>query len=544
MKPALVLLVAALTTASSPYAPDFRDIAAAAGLTDAFPNGGTETKQYIIETTGSGVAMVDVDNDGLMDIFVASGAGGHSRLYRNLGNDRFRDVSEQFGVTRQGWAQGVCAGDYDNDGYTDLFVTYWGQNILYRNERGARFRDITAELGLQQDRVRYNTGCAFLDYDRDGRLDLFVSNYLKFSFEDTPKPGANPYCFYLGLAVNCGPRGLPFDRNILYHANRDGTFTDVSQPSGVAAPSQSYCLGALVSDFDDDGWPDVFVACDQTPSLLYMNQHDGTFSEEAVLRGAAFNEDGKAMSGMGAAAADYEHTGRPGIFRSNFSDERETLYRNRGKAEFDDATVTAGMAHNTRFVGWGCTFFDFDNDGWKDLLLVNGHAFPEVDQKRIDIHFRDHRILYRNLGGGKFEDISERAGPAIIAPHSSRGLAVGDIDNDGALEAVVNNQGEPPSLLKQGAKPPGNWVRIELEGVRSNRSAIGARVRLTAGSMTQSDEVRSGGSYLSQSELGLHFGLGSARRVDRIQVRWPNGSMEEKTGLEVNRVYKLKEPAR
>ena len=399
-------------------------------------------------------------------------------------------------------------------------------------------------VGLQQDRIRYNTGCAFLDYDRDGRLDLFVANYLKFSFEDTPKPGANPYCWYLGLAVNCGPRGLPFDRNILYHANRDGTFTDVSQPSGVAAPSQSYCLAALVSDFDDDGWPDIFVACDQTPSLLYMNQHDGTFSEEAVLRGAAFNEDGKAMSGMGATAADYEHTGRPGIFRSNFSDERETLYRNRGKAEFDDATVAAGMAHNTRFVGWGCAFFDFDNDGWKDLLLVNGHAFPEVEQKHIDIHFKDRRILYRNLGGGKFEDISERAGPAITAPHSSRGLAVGDIDNDGALEAIVNNQGEPPSLLKQSGKPPGNWVRIELEGTRSNRSAIGARVRLTAGGITQSDEVRSGGSYLSQSDFGLHFGLGGARRVDRVEIRWPNGVTEEKAGLEANRIHKFKEPPR
>jgi hypothetical protein len=275
-----------------------------------------------------------------------------------------------------------------------------------------------------------------------------------------------------------------------------------------------------------------------------MNQHDGTFSEEAVLRGAAFNEDGKAMSGMGATAADYEHTGRPGIFRSNFSDERETLYRNRGKAEFDDATVAAGMAHNTRFVGWGCAFFDFDNDGWKDLLLVNGHAFPEVEQKHIDIHFKDRRILYRNLGGGKFEDLSEHAGPAIAAPHSSRGLAIGDIDNDGVLEALVNNQGEPPSLMKQSSRPPGNWVRIGLEGTRSNRSAIGARVRLSAGGITQSDEVRSGGSYLSQSDFGLHFGLGGARRVDRVEIRWPDGVTEEKAGLEANRTHKFKEPPR
>ena len=415
--------------------------------------------------------------------------------------------------------------------------------FLYKNEGGKRFRDVTKESGLLQDRVRYNVGCAFVDYDRDGRLDLFVSNYLKFSFEETPKPGANPYCWYMRMPVNCGPRGLPFDRNILYHANADGTFTDVSEKSGIAEPHQNYCLSALTGDFDGDGWPDIFVACDQTPSLLFMNQHDGTFAEEALFRGVALNDDGKAMSGMGATAADYNHSGWLSIFRTNFSDERETLYRNRGKGEFEDATLGAGMAHNTRFVGWGCAFLDFDNDGWKDLLLVNGHVFPEVERKNIDIHFKDRRIVYRNLRNSAFEDISKEAGPGILDKHSSRGVAIGDIDNDGAVEVLINNQGERPSLLKAAAKPPGNWALIQLTGTKSNRSAIGAVVRVTAGGMTQMDEVRSGGGFISQSDLRLHFGLGDAQRIDKVEIRWPCGATEEKTNLDVNRVLTFTEPA-
>ena len=523
------------------YVPQFEDIAERAGLVQIFPNGGTASKQFIIETTGSGVAFLDYDNDGRLDIFVASGDGGPSRLYHNEGTDRFRDVSQAMGLTRVGWAQGVCVGDFDNDGFVDLFVTYWGQNALYRNEGGKRFRDVTAQSGLQQDRGRYNTGCAFIDYDHDGRLDLFVANYLKFSFEETPKPGANPYCWYMQMPVNCGPRGLPFDRNILYHANSNGTFTDVSDKSGIAEPNQSYCLTALTGDFDNDGWPDIYVACDQTPSLLYMNQHDGTFREEGLLRGAALNEDGKAMSGMGATAADYAHSGWLSIFRTNFSDERETLYRNNGRAEFEDATQAAGMARNTRFVGWGCAFFDFDNDGWRDLMLVNGHVFPEVDRKQTDVRFKDRRILYRNKAG-KFEDISEKAGAGVTAKHSSRGLAVGDTDNDGTLELLINNQGERPSLLKQVARPAGGWIILALKGTRSNRSAIGARVRVTAGGVTQIDEVRSGGSYLSQSDLRLHFGLGSARRVESIEIDWPSGTRQVLKHVEGRRVLAVTEP--
>ena len=520
---------------------DFRNVAHESGLVDSFPNGGAQSKQYIVETTGSGAAFLDYDNDGLLDVFLVSGPGGSNRLYHNLGNGKFADVTKEMGLEHTGWGQGVCAGDYDNDGYTDLFVTYWGANVLYRNLAGRNFEDVTAKAHLRQDRVRYNTGCAFLDYDNDGHLDLFVANYLKFDFADTPKPGENSYCWYRGVAVACGPRGLPFDRNILYRNNGDGTFTDVSEASGISKPARNYALGVLTGDFNHDGFTDIYVACDQTPSILYINRGDGTFADEALMRGAALDDNGKALSGMGATAADYDGDGWPDIFRSNFSDERETLYHNRGNGQFDDATLAAGMALNTRFVGWGCGFFDFDNDGWKDLLLFNGHVFPEVDRLGIDVHYKDRAVLYRNNGKGKFVDISESAGPGILEKHSARGAAFGDYDNDGSVEVLVNNQNEPPSLLKQAGKPAGNWILLKLVGVKSNRSGIGARVRLTANGMTQSDEVRSGGSYLSQSDLRLHFGLGAARRIDRIEVFWPSGVHQVENNLPVNQVLTIRE---
>jgi hypothetical protein len=521
--------------------PDYHNIAFQAGLNRAIPNGGSVSKQFIIETTGSGVAFIDYNRDGFPDIFVVSGDGGLSRLYRNNGNDTFTDVTAEMGLTRAGWGQGVCVGDYDNDGYPDLFVTYWGQNALYHNNAGKRFEDVTAKAGLSQDRTRYNTGCAFIDYNNDGRLDLFVANYLQFDPATTPKPGANPYCWYRNMPVNCGPRGLPFESNLLYRGKKDGTFEDVSDSSGVSRPKQSYCLGVLTGDFNGDGWPDIFVACDQTPSLLFINRRDGTFSEEALLRGVALDENGKALSGMGAAAADYDGDGKLDIFRSNFSDERETLYRNRGAGDFDETTTLAGLARNTRFVGWGCAFLDFDNNGWKDLLLVNGHVFPEVDRLGLDIRYKDHAILYRNLGTGRFADISGSAGAGLKEPHSSRGLAVGDIDNDGSPEVLVNNQNEAPSLFKNANKPPGNWVLLELRGVHANRSAIGAGVSLRAQGRTQVDEVRSGGSYLSQNDLRLHFGLGNAAVIDEVKVSWPGGATEKWRNLPVNQQIVLEE---
>ncbi len=533
--------MAGLITGSGVYRPEFRNIAKQAGLTDVFRNGGEVSKQYIIETTGSGIAWIDYDNDGWLDLFVLSGEGGTNRMYRNESGRRFRDVTEELGLHSSGWAQGVCAGDYDNDGFTDLFVTYWGANRLYRNIEGKRFNDVTAAAHLAQDRVRYNTGCAFVDVDADGRLDLFVANYLRFDPATTPKPGANAYCYYRGIAVNCGPRGLPFDRNLLYRNNGDGTFRDVSGASGVAKPEGHYALSVLTGDFNEDGLTDIYVACDQTPSLLYINKGGGRFEEEGVLRGVAFDQNGKALSGMGVDAADYAGDGHAGIFRTNFSDEFETLYRNRGKGNFDDVTLEAGLGANTRYVGWGAGFFDFDNDGWKDLLLVNGHAFPEVEKLNIDIHYKDRAILYRNLANEKFRDVSGDAGPAFSERHSARGAAFGDMDNDGMVEIAVNNQNETPSLWKQMAPAPGNWIILKLTGTRSNRSAIGARVKVLAGGRAQYGEVRSGGSYLSQNDLRLHFGLGAARGVERIEIAWPSGRRQVLDDQAVDRIVTIKE---
>jgi enediyne biosynthesis protein E4 len=529
-------------SASDTLVADFRNIAAQAGLRDVFPNGGAVTKEWILETTGSGIAFIDYDNDGLLDLFVLSGQGGTNRMYHNEGGTRFRDVTAELGLTSSGWSQGVCAADYDNDGYTDLFVTAWGQNHLFRNRNGKRFEDVTAAAHLTQDRGRYNTGCAFIDIEGDGHADLFVANYLKFDFASTPKPGANPYCFYRSIPVNCGPRGLPFDRNILYRNNGDGTFTDISEQSGIAKPFGHYSLGVLTGDFNEDGLPDIYVACDRTPSLLYLNKGHGQFEEEALLSGVAFDRDGRALSGMGVTAGDYLQEKHLAIFRTNFSDEFETLYQNRGNGDFDDVTLDAGLGMNTRYVGWGAGFFDFDNDTWKDLLLVNGHAFPEVDRLGIDIHYREHPILYKNLGGGKFRDISAIAGPALLEKHSSRGAAFGDFDNDGSVEVAINNQNEPPSLLKQAKPSAANWVILKLTGTRSNRSALGASVKLSAGGHTQIDEVRSGGSYLSQNDLRLHFGLGTAAEVERVEVKWPAGETQVLNHCPVNRVIAIEEP--
>ena len=436
---------------------------------------------------------------------------------------------------------GVCAGDYDNDGFTDLFITYWGQNRLYRNIAGKRFEDVTAKTGLLQNRTRYNTGCAFFDMDNDGHLDLFVANYLQFDPATTPKAGANPYCYYRGIPVNCGPRGLPFDRNILYRNKGDGSFTDISDASGIAAPEGHYSLSVLTSDFNNDGLVDIFVACDQTPSLLYINRGHGKFEEEALLRGVALDANGRALSGMGVAAGDYDASGRFSIFRSNFSDEMETLYRNRGDANFEEVTLAAGLGKNTRFVGWGTGFFDFDNDGWSDLLLVNGHVFPEVEKLHVDIHYKDRAILYRNLRNGAFEDISDKSGAAIRERHSARGAAFGDIDNDGSVEVLVNNQNEPPALMKLARNALGHWLLLKLEGTRSNRSAIGAKVKLNAGGHTQLEEVRSGGSYLSQNDLRLHFGLGSATTIEQIEITWPGGKTQTISSVPADRVLLVQE---
>ena len=513
------------------------DIAGAAGLSHAFPNGGDTSKRWILETTGGGAAFLDFDGDGRQDAFLVSGPGGSNRLYRNLGGKRFADATVGAGLLSEGWGQGVCAGDFDNDGFTDLFVTYWGENRLYRNLGGRRVAIVKVP-----DTGSYSTGCAFVDYDLDGDLDLFLANYLVFGFDSTPEPGENPYCFYRDMPVACGPRGLPFARNELLRNEGGGRFTDVSRAAGIAAPARNYSLGAVTGDFNADGWPDIYVACDRTASILYLNQGDGTFRDEALLRGAAFDEHGEALSGMGVVAGDLDRNGADDLFRTNFSDERSTLYANRGGGHFDDATIHYGLGMNTRFVGWGCALFDLDNDGWRDILLVNGHVFPEVDTlENTDLRYRERSVLYRNLGGAKFEDISLEAGPGLLARRAARGLAVADVDDDGRLEALINSQNERPALLSQEGERTGNWILLDLEGTVSNRSAIGARAVVKGASGRQAGGVRSGGSYLSQHGSRLHFGLGTDKVVD-VEVQWPSGISQRLRALEAGRVHRIAEP--
>ena len=540
-KPARCAALALLTVCAATADADsihYVDIADEAGLQHVFPNGGDRSKTWILETTGSGAAFLDYNADGLPDAFVVSGEGGTNRLYQNQGDRRFVDVTERVGLQSEGWGQGACVGDVDNDGFADLFVTYWGENRLYRNQSGKAFERLPVP-----DSGSYSTGCAFLDADNDGDLDLFIANYLEFDFEETPKPGENPYCFYRNIPVACGPRGLPFARNEFLRNDGGGSFTDISDASGIAAPSRNYSLGAVSGDFNGDGWTDIYVACDRTPSILYINQGDGTFADEAVLRGAAFDEHGEALSGMGVAAGDVDGDGHDDIFRTNFSDERSTLYTNRGEGDFDDSTIHYGLGVNTRFVGWGCGFLDADNDGWRDVLLVNGHVFPEVDAlEDSDLSYREPPVLYRSLLGERFEDISASAGPGIRQERTARGLALADIDNDGRVEVLINSQNERPALLDQQGSATGSWIVLHLEGSVSNRSAIGAKVRVKSNAKTQRGEVRGGGSYLSQHDLRLHFGLGSDTEVD-VDLWWPSGIEQRLEGLAAGQIHKIREPS-
>lgn len=528
----------------------FQDVTAKAGLTARNYFGGETSKQYILETTGCGVAFFDYDNDGWLDIFLVNGSRLEgfppgkeptNHLYRNNRDGTFIDVTEKAGLLKHGWGQGVCVGDYDNDGYEDLFVTYWGQNALYHNNGDGTFTDVTREAGLAAASPRWGTGCAFVDYDRDGHLDLFVSNYIVFDPKTAPDPGTNPYCHYRGLPVNCGPRGLQGESNLLYRNNRDGTFSDVSAKSGVTRPSGYYGLGVLVADFDNDGWPDIYVATDTTPSILFRNNRDGTFTDIAVLAGCAYDENGKAQAGMGLAAADYDRDGWLDLFKTNFSEETPNLYRNRGKTGFHDMVYPAGLGKNTRLVGWGCGFFDPDNDGWSDLFYCNGHLYPEIERAALEVKYRQPRMLFRNLRDGQFEDVSARAGAAISQLSNGRGCAFGDFNNDGGVDIVINNMNDLPTLLQCERMNKNHWLKVRLAGKRSNRSGIGARLTCVAGGLAQIDEVRSGGSYLSQNDLRVHFGLGTSEKADLLEVRWPSGQIDRLRNVPGDQILLVKE---
>ncbi len=539
------LLITCLAVSSTPAPKDapayYVDVAETAGLSVPNTYGGKDRKDYILETTGNGVAIFDFDGDGWNDIFIANGAtldsAQHhtptpSQLYRNDGSGRFTEVAEKAGISRIGWAQGVCVGDYNNDGLPDLLVTYYGHNVLYQNQGGGKFSDATARAKLPTAGTRWGSGCAFLDYNKDGHLDLFVTNYVDLDLSKTPKPGANPNCFWKGLPVMCGPRGLPLARNLLYRNNGDGTFTDVSEQAGILKPGGRYGLGVVAADFDNDSWPDIYVACDMTPSLLYRNRHDGTFEERGAKAGVAFNFDGQLQAGMGVAVADYDGNGFLDIVKTNFSGDLPSLYNNEDGKYFTDMSQQAGLAAN-QLLGWGVVFLDADEDGWPDLLMANGHVYPEVDRAAVGDRYYQKTLLYRNLGNGRFRDLTDSAGPALKQLRPARGLAVGDLDGDGHPEVVIVNMNEKPSLLKNEA-PRQNALLVSLIGTKSNRSGIGARVIVEAAGRRQFQEVVSGSSFYSQNDFALHFGLGRAQHVERLQIRWPSGIVQEWKNLPVN----------
>ena len=528
---------------------DFSDIAEKAGLTAVNVFGGVDTKKYIIETTGTGVAIFDYDNDGWPDIFIVNGTtlegfpakeAPTNHLYHNNHDGTFTDVTAKAGLTATGWGQGVCVGDYDNDGWEDLYVTYYGKNRLYHNDHGV-FTEVGEKAGVAGSGKAWGTGCAFVDYNRDGRLDLMVANYVDFNMATTPKPGEGSSCVWKGVPVMCGPRGLPGAKNILYENRGDGTFVDVSAKAHIDQTGGHYAFSVSTFDYDDDGWPDIYVACDSAPSILYHNNHDGTFTDVAVMAGVAFNEDGREQAGMGTTIADYNGDGRLDIFKTNFSDDTPTLYRNDGGGVFSDVTYAAGLGLHTQYLGWGTMFFDFDNDGWPDLVLANGHVYPEVDKFHLSSGYMEPRLLYHNNGNGTFTDITASAGPGFGTVSSARGLAVGDFWNDGRMSVLINNVYAKPSLLVNAAHYKNHWVAFKSEGTRSNRDGIGAKISVKAGARTLVDEVRSGSSYISQNDLRVHFGLGLASKIDGVEVRWPSGLVERFDNLTVDAIHVLKE---
>jgi hypothetical protein len=533
----------------------FLNVARESGLNAKTIFGGEHKNKYLLETTGCGVAFYDYDNDGWLDIFLVNGtrlegfpAGSEptSHLFRNNRDGTFTDVTTKAGVAHSGWGQGVCVGDYDNDGWDDLFVTYFGQNVMYHNNGDGTFTDVSQKAGVAGKGTRWSTGCAFVDYDRDGKLDLFVANYIALDLATAPVPESGP-CLYKSVMVACGPPGMENGKNILYHNNGDGTFSDVSEAAGILGANGTYGLGVLTVDLDNDGWPDIYVANDSTASALYQNKKNGKFQDIAIEAGCALSPDGKPQAGMGISAADYDLDGNLDLVKTNFAGDTPSLYHNQGGANFEDATFTAGLGAHTQYLGWGCGFFDMDNDGWADILICNGHVYPEVEQLKTEAGYAQRKLLYQNLHNGHFADVSLQAGPGISEPSPSRGAAFGDFDNDGDVDVVINTVNDYPQLLRCDSKLNNNWIKVRTIGTKSNRSGIGARLKCVTHlpgdtkPHQQIDEVRSGGGYFSQNDLRVHFGLGKATKVDLLEVRWPGGQVDTVKDVAVNQVVFVKE---
>ncbi len=542
-------------SANDGYGVKFTNVARAAGISHKTVYGDERKNKYLLETTGSGVAWFDYDNDGWLDLFFVNGTrlGGFPKgeeptthLYHNNRDGTFSDVTKQSGLARAGWGQSVCVGDYDNDGFDDLFISYYGKNALYKNNGKGAFTDVSEKAGVAGAKTRWGSGATFVDYDKDGDLDLFVANYIDLDLKTAPTPETGP-CLYKGVMVACGPPGLEGGKNILYRNNGDGTFTDVSDKAGILKTYGTYGLGVVAADFDNDSWPDIYVANDSAPAALYHNNKDGTFTDIGVEAGAAYSSDGKPQAGMGVGVGDYDGDGLLDIFKTNFSGDTSTLYRNlgvkSGLLNFDDVTFTAGIGVNTRFLGWGCGFVDFDNDGWLDIFLVNGHVYPEVEKLTTEAGYPQRKVLYQNQRNGSFKDVAEKVGGPLVEPTASRGCAFGDFDNDGDVDVVINPVNDFPVLLRTDSATNNNWISIKLIGVKSNRDGVGARIRVVTDGKTQIDEVRSGGSYYSQNDLRVHFGLGKATKAQTIEARWPSGVVDTLNDVAAGQVVFIKEGA-
>jgi enediyne biosynthesis protein E4 len=527
--------------------PVFTDITAASGIT--FRHVLSPEKRYIIESMSGGVALFDYDNDGWLDLYfvnsptVATASdprSARSGLWRNNGDGTFTDVTERAGVGYPGWGMGVSTGDFDNDGWEDIYVTCFGADRLYRNKGDGTFTEVAAKAGVSDP--RWSTGATFGDYNNDGRLDLFVANYIDLKLDALPEFGKGKNCQFQGLPVQCGPRGLNGAGDSLFRNNGDGTFTDVSKQAGVADQEGLFGLGVAWCDFDEDGFIDLYVANDTGANYLYRNSGKGTFSEIGLISGAALSEDGKGQSSMGVAIGDYDHRGRSNIFVTNFSDEYNAFYRHEKGFTFTDVSYATQTGRASQpYVGWGCGFFDYDNDGWLDLLVANGHVYPQLATAKLKIAYLQRKLFYRNNRNGTFAEIAAEAGPAMNEPAAGRGAAFGDIDNDGDIDVVINNLDGAPNLLRNDGGNRNNFLVINLIGSKSNRSAFGARVKVAAGDLVQTAERRGGGSYLSQNDTRLHFGLEKSTKIDYVEVRWPGGAVEKLVNIPVNTFIQIKE---
>ena len=530
--------------------PELVDITASTGI--QFEHLSSPEQKFIVESMSGGVALIDYDRDGWPDIYFTNaqnvamalhGQKARSALYHNNHDGTFTDVTDKAGVGYPCWAMGASVGDYNNDGWPDLLVTCFGGVVLYRNNGDGTFTDVTKSAGLSGDHL-WATGAAFGDYDGDGWADLFVSHYVDFDLQNMAAFGSSDTCRYMGIDVQCGPFGLKGSPDNLYHNNRDGTFTDVSKKSGVGNEEHRYGLTAIWSDFDNTGKLDLFVTNDGQPNYLYQGNGRGVFEDVGFASGVALSESGSRQANMGVGWGDYMHTGRMSLFISHFDSEYAAFYRNDGDLSFTDVSLSSGIASGTRGrVGWGDAFVDFSNDGWQDIFLVNGHVYPQVEQSLSGLRYSEPKILFLNQRNGTFKDISKLAGAAIQIPQVSRGMAIGDLFNDGKLEAVVENLKGQPMILRPEGGPQNHWISFQLEGVKSNRLALNARVRATAGDLVQLGEVISGGSYLSQNDLRIHFGLGGHQRVDKAEVLWPDGKVETLTNLAADRFYSVREGA-